>query len=97
MPAQDRVRGEDGREFPQSLAADGISLHREESTLVIVEQQSLLSELLEQRFDLSILELNDLLLTWFTRPQRAASRRCNGWRMQNMFGAENRSVSGADG
>jgi len=54
VPARDRVRGENGREFPQSLAADGMRLHRE---------QSLLSELFEQCFDLTVLELNDLLLT----------------------------------
>ncbi len=35
----------------------------EQSTLVIVEQQSLLSELFQQCFDLSVLELDDLLLT----------------------------------
>ena len=49
--------------FPQSLTADGMRLHREQSTLVIVEQQSLHSELFKQCFDLSVLELNDLLLT----------------------------------
>jgi len=31
--------------------------------LVIVQQQSLLSQLLEQCFDLNVLELDDLLLT----------------------------------
>ncbi len=62
VPSQDRVWREDGCEFPQSLAADDMSLHRKESTLVIVEQQSLLSELFEQCFDLSVLELDDLLL-----------------------------------
>ena len=27
MPSQDRVRGEEGGDFPQSPAADGMSLH----------------------------------------------------------------------
>ena len=39
-----------------------MSLHGKQATLVIVEHQSLLSELLQQRLDLSILKLNDLLL-----------------------------------
>ena len=25
---------------------------------------------------------------WFTRPQRAASRMCQGWKGEDMFGAE---------
>ena len=63
MPSQDRLRGEDGGDVPQSLAADGVSLHREQATLVVVEQQSLFCELFEQGFDLCVLEFDDLLLT----------------------------------
>ena len=63
MPSQDGIRREDGRDFPQSFAADGMSLHGEQATLVVVEQQSLFSELFEQGLDLSVLELDDLLLT----------------------------------
>ena len=62
VPSQDGIRREDGRDFPQSLAADGMSLYGKQSTLVIVEQQSLFSELLQQGIDLGVLELNDLLL-----------------------------------
>jgi len=43
--------------------ADGMGLECRQSTLVIFEQQSLLSELPEQFFDLSVLELKELLLT----------------------------------
>jgi hypothetical protein len=39
-----------------------MSLHGEQSTLIIVEQQSLLSELLQQSLDLCVLELDGLLL-----------------------------------
>ena len=49
-------------QFQQSLASNGVSLHSEQSTLVVIEQQSLLSELFEQGLDLCVLELNDLLL-----------------------------------
>lgn len=57
------IRGKDGRDFPQSQAANGMSLHGKLPTLVVVEQQSLLSELLEQGLDLSVLGLDDVLLT----------------------------------
>ena len=62
VPAEDRVWGEDGREFPQSFVADGVSLHCEEPSLVVIQQQSLPSELHQERLDLSVLELDDLLL-----------------------------------
>ena len=64
MPSQDGIRREDGRDFPQSLATDGMSLHGKQATLVIVDQQSLFSELLQQGLDLSVLELDDLLLSF---------------------------------
>ena len=62
MPSQDGIRREDGRDSPQSFATDGMSLYGKQSTLVVVEQQSLRSELFEQGFDLCVLKLNDLLL-----------------------------------
>ena len=62
MPSPDGVWREDGRYFPQSLASDGMSLHSKQATLAVVKQQSLPAELFEQGFDLSVLELNDLLL-----------------------------------
>lgn len=63
MPSQDRVWCNDGCQLAQSLQADGMRLHSEQSTLVMVKQESLFSELLHQGFDLCVLELNDLLLT----------------------------------
>ena len=39
-----------------------MSFHSEQPTLVVVEQQALPAELLQQGFDLSVLELDDLLL-----------------------------------
>ena len=39
MPSQDRVWGEDGRDFAQSFAADGMSLHSKQATMVVVVRQ----------------------------------------------------------
>ena len=63
MPAKDRVWSDDRRQLEQGLATNGLSFHSQQSTLVIVEEQSLATELLQQSIDLSILELDDLLLT----------------------------------
>ena len=63
VPAKYRVWRNNGGQFQQSLASNGVSLHSEQSTLVVIEQQSLLSELLQQSLDLSVLEFDDLLLT----------------------------------
>jgi hypothetical protein len=54
--------GDDGCEFQQRFSANSVSLYGEQSTLIVIEQQSLLSELLQQCFDLRILEFDDLLL-----------------------------------
>ena len=48
--------------FVQSLAADGVGLRGKESTLIVVEEQSLPAQRVEQSFDVSVLELDDLLL-----------------------------------
>ena len=63
VPAENRVWRDDGGEFQQSLASDGVSLYGKQATLVVVEQQAFLSELFDQGVNLSVLELNDLLLT----------------------------------
>ena len=57
VPAQYRLGRDDGRQLVESLSANGVSLHCESPTLVVIEQQSLLSELLQQSRDLSVLEL----------------------------------------
>jgi hypothetical protein len=46
-----------------STGLDDLSFHRQQPTLIVIQQQSLLSELLQQGCDLSVLELDDLLLT----------------------------------
>ena len=58
--------------------ADGLSLHGRESPLVIVEQQSLLSEMIEQCFELSVLELNDLLLRLVDQAAEAGQQNVSG-------------------
>ena len=63
MPPQNRVWCDNGGQFQQRLAANVMSLHGEQSTLIVIQQQSLLSELLEQCFDLCVLEFDDLLLS----------------------------------
>ena len=62
MPSQNRVWRDNGGQFQQSLASDGVSLYGKQATLVVVEQQAFLSEMLQQGLDLSILEFDDLLL-----------------------------------
>lgn len=62
------------------------SLHREQATLVIVEQLPLLSKLFEQDFDLSVLELSDLLLT-LVHQAAVGSQQDVPW-MEEMFGVE---------
>jgi len=44
MPTQDRVWRDNGGQFQQSLASDGVSLYGKQATLVVVEQQAFLSE-----------------------------------------------------
>ena len=46
----------------QSLAAAGLSFHRQQLSLVIVEEQSLATGLLQQGCDPDVLKLDDLLL-----------------------------------
>ena len=40
-----------------------MTFHSQYSTLIISQQQTLLAELFQQRFDLVVLKLDDLLLT----------------------------------
>jgi hypothetical protein len=62
MPTQNRIRCEQCAEFPQPFAAEDFALHRESSTLVIVEQDSFLSELLFQNCILRTKVLDHFLL-----------------------------------
>ena len=63
VPAEYCVWRENGRQFQQSLAANRVGFHREQPTLIVIQQKSLLAEFLQERLDLSILELDDLLLS----------------------------------
>ena len=58
-----RVGSDDRRQFEQGLATNGLSFHSQQSSLVIVEEQSLATGLLQQGCDLGVLKLDDLLLT----------------------------------
>jgi hypothetical protein len=55
-------------------------LHSQYATLIISQQQALLPELFQQRFDLAVLKLDDLLLA-FIGP-------ANGGGKQNVAGLE---------
>lgn len=62
MPTQDRVRCEQGAEFLQPFAAEDLTLHRESSTLVIAQQDSLLAELFLEHLIFGSQILDHLLL-----------------------------------
>jgi hypothetical protein len=47
-----------------AFAAEGVAFHSQHLTLIISQQQTLLTESLLQRFDLVVLELDDLLLAF---------------------------------
>ena len=64
MPSQNRVGCEDRCELQQRLAANGLSFHGELSTLIVTQEQSLPAELRHQNLNLSVLEFDDLLLTF---------------------------------
>jgi len=62
VPAENRVWRDDRGEVQERLATNGVSFHSQQPTLVVVEQQALPAKLLQERRDLSVLELDDLLL-----------------------------------
>ena len=97
MPSQDGIRREDGRDFPQSFATDGMSLYGKPATLVIVEQQSLLSELLQQGLDLGVLELNDLLLPLVHKAAEGSQHDLPWLEQKRHVRRRNGPVSGRDG
>ena len=97
MPSQNSIRREDGRDFPQSLATDGMSLYGKQATLVIVEQQSLFSELLQQGFDLSVLEFDGLLLSLVHNAAEGSQHDVPWLEQEGHVRRRNRPVSGVDG
>jgi len=81
----------------QSLAAAGLSFHRQQLSLVIVEEQSLATGLLQQGCDPSVLKLDVLLLTLVEdAADGLTSRMCQGRSRQDMVTAGNQPVSGDD-
>ena len=64
MPAENRVGSHNGGQLQQCLPAEGMAFHCQNATLIIAQQQSLLPEFFQQRFDLVVLELDDLLLAF---------------------------------
>ena len=62
-PECDRIWLEDDGQFQQGLAADGMSLHGEQPTLVAAEQDVFATEFIQQESDFGGLKLNDLHLT----------------------------------
>ena len=56
-----------------------------------------IAQLLQQGFDLSVLEVDDLLLPLVHKAADSGQQNVHGWRTEDMFGAKNRPVSGVDG
>jgi len=73
-----------------------ISFHGKQATLVIVEQQSPPAELLQQGLDLSVLELDDLLLTLVYEAADTGQQNVPWLEDGRHARRRNRSVSGAD-
>jgi hypothetical protein len=96
MPSQNRFWRDDGSQLPQSLAVYGMSLHGEQSTLIVIEQQSLLSELLQQCFDLSVLEFDDLLLTLIHHATECSKQDVPWLEQEGHVRRRKSPVSGAD-
>jgi hypothetical protein len=69
----------------------------EQPTLVIVEQQSLFFELLQQSLDLSVLELNDLLLSLVRQAAEGSKHQMPWLEQKRHVRRRNRPVSGGDG
>ncbi len=95
VPAKDRVWRDDGCQFQQCLATNGVGLHGEQPALVVIEEQSLLTELLEQSLDLCVLELNDLLLPLVDHAAEGGEQDVPGLEQEGHVRRRNWPVSGA--
>ncbi|MGZ0173522.1 MAG: hypothetical protein ACKVHE_28715 [Planctomycetales bacterium] len=80
MPAEYCVGSHDGGQRQLCLPAESMAFHCQNATLIIAQQQSLLPEFFQQRFDLVVLELDDLLLA-FVGPANEGGK-------QNVVGLE---------
>ena len=90
IPTENRVRCNDGCQLAQSFATDSVSLNVKYPTLIIVEQQSLFSELLEQGLDLCVLELNDLLLLLIDHGAEGSEQNVSGLEKEGHARRQNR-------
>ena len=62
VPAEDRVRGNDVGELPEELASEDLALDREAASLIVVEPESSVFELLTQDAVLLLQVVDDLVL-----------------------------------
>jgi len=62
MPAHKRVGRDDGGQALQGFVSDGLGLDGEDPPLIVVKPQAFLALDGEQGFDLSALQVDDLLL-----------------------------------
>lgn len=74
-----------------------MSFYSKQATLVIIQDQSLLSELFELGFDLSVLELDDLLLTLVHQAAEGIQQDMPWLKDRRDVRRRNGPVSGADG
>ena len=81
MPAQDRIGSHDRGQFHQRFATECLPLNGQQPPLFIGQKDPLFTQLLEQRLNLGILKLNNLLLT-LIHP-RGESNKCQLPRLQN--------------
>ena len=77
-----------------SLAADRVGLHREQPTLIVIQQKLLLAELLQERLDLSVLEL-DLLLSFVHNAAKRSDQDVPGLEQERHVRRRNWPVSGS--
>ncbi len=62
VPTQNRVWSHDGGQLHEGLATKGLALDRENTPLVIGEEDPFSSHLCHESLDLGVLEFDDLLL-----------------------------------
>ena len=96
-PSQDGVGSDDGGQCKQGFSVDGVSLRGEQPTLVVIREQPLPAELFEQCFDLSVLELDDLLLMLVHETAEAGQQNTPWLEQDGHVRRRNRPVSGGDG
>ncbi len=90
VPAENRIRRENGCQFQQSLTTDGVSLDGQSPTLMVTQQQGFFSSFFSRA---SIWAVWDSMICGcrrLTMALRAASRMRQGCSRKGMLNAENR-------